>query len=238
MPLRSPDEFIFPKSSDVVTINVGGRDFRTTLSTLRSQPGSLLAEKFADEPLKKAGTEPLFVDRNPDAFEAVLEFLRTGKRIPSLKPVSPAAIDEEFRFWRLAPSYVDTLTPSPAYTLADQTRQRTVAAMLREGTIYVEAFMRIVRQELDVAAQNAKSELYLCLGAPPAPLKGKQLHDVNLHKWLSLRRGHLSLLSEALLKEGFVVNIQSGLPEKDWVWIQIQWPLVLNEPIKGSFTFE
>ena len=228
-----------------MTINVGGREFKTTLTTLRSHPTSLLAEKFSEESLKKIDADnarkqsPLFIDRNPDAFESVLEYLRTGKPLHTKLGISQAVIDEEFRFWRVAPTYVESLTPNPAYTLADQIRQRTVSAMLREGTTYIDVFLRILRQELELAAQNAKSELYLTFGAPPTSThKGKPIHDANLHKWLSLRRAHLSLLAEAIAKEGFTVQIASGLPEKDWIWLLIQWPLVPNEPIKGTFNFE
>ncbi|MDP2435484.1 MAG: hypothetical protein Q8P67_07060 [archaeon] len=236
----SVDDQVFPREVDVVTLNVGGRRFETTLATLRSQPGSLLAEKFSEESLKKVdATKALFIDRNPDAFESVLEFLRTRKRLHNKRGISLAAIEEEFRFWRVIPSIAEALAPSPAHTLAEQTRQRTVAAILRDGSIYIEVFMRMLRQELELAAQTAKSEVYLNFGSPPsASHKGKRLHDTNLHKWLTLRRGHLSILVEAIRREGFLVEIATGLPNEDWIWFRISWPLIPNDPIPGSYTFE
>ncbi|KAJ3270300.1 BTB/POZ domain-containing protein kctd14 [Borealophlyctis nickersoniae] len=75
-------------SSDIVTLNVGGRLFTTTRSTLSRYPDSMLARLAAwphDEPTETTGSQsssssstPL-IDRNPDTFELVLTYLRDDR---------------------------------------------------------------------------------------------------------------------------------------------------------------
>ncbi len=75
-------------ATDIVALNVGGKVFKTTLSTLTSEPESLLWTMFhPDSPMKAAGVEAAkkdeegayFIDRSPDTFAVILEFLRTRK---------------------------------------------------------------------------------------------------------------------------------------------------------------
>ena len=73
------------KSSDIIGINVGGQIFTTTRATLCSQPGSMLARMFAAEsPFQEFAQdddERIYLDRDPEAFEHVLAFLRAGKLV-------------------------------------------------------------------------------------------------------------------------------------------------------------
>lgn len=69
--------------NDVIRLDVGGRLFKTTRATLVSDPDSMLAKMFDPDsgwmaPAKQDGeTGTTFIDRNPDAFEVILDFLRT-----------------------------------------------------------------------------------------------------------------------------------------------------------------
>ena len=82
-----------PHLSDVIRLNVGGRAFAASRSTLScpADPDSVLAKMFAVDSVyngtgsrvmrgcKTLKNEEVFIDRSPEAFEAVLEYLRTGK---------------------------------------------------------------------------------------------------------------------------------------------------------------
>jgi len=64
---------------EVVTLNVGGRLFRTTRTTLTSEPDSVLGRMFdPTSPLPPARMidGAFFIDANPAIFEVVLDFLR------------------------------------------------------------------------------------------------------------------------------------------------------------------
>jgi len=90
-----------------VRINVGGRVFETYTSTLRKYPNTLLGTMFHPrnrELLKQSEDtkEDIFFDRNPRAFEAILDFYRTGRLIkPDNVPL--ALLKEELKFFQLDP---------------------------------------------------------------------------------------------------------------------------------------
>ncbi|XP_030472638.2 protein ENDOPLASMIC RETICULUM-ARRESTED PEN3 [Syzygium oleosum] len=69
-----------PPNPDSIKLNVGGKLFETTASTLRSAgPDSLLSalsSRAAQDP------NPIFIDRDPDVFSVILSLLRTD-RLPS-----------------------------------------------------------------------------------------------------------------------------------------------------------
>ena len=66
--------------SNIISINVGGTVFSTTKTTLTVDPESMLA-RMCDTELshERDSNGNIFLDRNPKAFEIILEFLRTGK---------------------------------------------------------------------------------------------------------------------------------------------------------------
>jgi len=69
----------------VIKLNVGGKVFTSTLSTLAgSEPDSVLAAMFrgdngAARPARMDADGAYFIDRSPDAFAAIIEFLRTRR---------------------------------------------------------------------------------------------------------------------------------------------------------------
>lgn len=74
-------------SGTIVRLNVGGELMSTTLSTLRSQPASLLGRMFDEEsrfgePLRDE-SGAVFLDADPEAFRVILNYLRRGLRVGS-----------------------------------------------------------------------------------------------------------------------------------------------------------
>lgn len=73
---------LYPQTSAVVKLNVGGEFFTTTVGTLRKIPGSRLADMFCT--LAKASSNEdeegrFFIDRPGTYFGPVLDYLRSGQ---------------------------------------------------------------------------------------------------------------------------------------------------------------
>jgi hypothetical protein len=72
--------FIFEgRESDWVSLNVGGRTFSTTRSTLTKDKDSMLAKMFGDNwqsTTDAAGS--YLIDRTPEYFAPILNYLRCG----------------------------------------------------------------------------------------------------------------------------------------------------------------
>lgn len=94
------------KHSDWVTLNVGGKCFTTSKSTLTAkEPNSMLARMFAEDdigyfftPSNVDTTGAYLIDRSPTYFEPILNYLRNGQLIYD-SFVNPEGILEEARFF-------------------------------------------------------------------------------------------------------------------------------------------
>jgi len=65
--------------SELIILNVGGKRFTTSLSTLRSMKGTLLEEMFrkgANKTISADGS--YFIDRDPSTFGHILDYIRSG----------------------------------------------------------------------------------------------------------------------------------------------------------------
>lgn len=99
--------------SDWITLNVGGRHFTTTRSTLLAQePLSMLARMFADEnnvylmnPSATDCTGAYLIDRSPEYFEPILNYLRHGDVILD-KNVNPKGVLEEAIFYGISDFFI------------------------------------------------------------------------------------------------------------------------------------
>ncbi|XP_033220598.1 BTB/POZ domain-containing protein KCTD9 isoform X3 [Belonocnema kinseyi] len=95
------------RCSDWVTLNVGGKYFSTTRSTLiNKEPMSMLARMFTDReecewrlpPSKRDQSGAFLIDRSPIYFEPLLNYLRHGQLILDLNLNSKGVL-EEARFY-------------------------------------------------------------------------------------------------------------------------------------------
>ncbi|KAM6902253.1 BTB/POZ domain-containing protein KCTD9b [Xenentodon cancila] len=88
--------------TDWLTLNVGGRRFTTTRSTLVSkEPESMLAHMFREKDVwgnKQDSEGAYLIDRSPDYFEPILNFLRHGQLIIN-EGINPLGVLEEARFF-------------------------------------------------------------------------------------------------------------------------------------------
>lgn len=94
--------------SDWIKLNVGGKHFVTSRSTLLAkEPLSMLARMFADDndmylmnPSAKDETGAYLIDRSPEYFEPILNYLRHGEVILD-KHINPKGVLEEAVFYGL-----------------------------------------------------------------------------------------------------------------------------------------
>lgn len=92
--------------SDWITLNVGGKYFTTSKSSLTAkEPNSMLARMFAENdcgyfftPSNVDSEGAYLIDRSPAYFEPILNYLRNGQLIYD-KCVNPEGILEEARFF-------------------------------------------------------------------------------------------------------------------------------------------
>ncbi|NXF48422.1 KCTD9 protein, partial [Oceanites oceanicus] len=80
-----PHEELTGSHTDWLTLNVGGRYFTTTRSTLvNKEPDSMLAHMFKDKDAwgnKQDHRGAFLIDRSPEYFEPILNYLRHGQLI-------------------------------------------------------------------------------------------------------------------------------------------------------------
>ena len=76
----SPLYMSSPKKLQLVSLDVGGKIFKTKMETLTKYPDSALARMFTDplieETLTKTENGEYFLDVDPEDFEVILKFLR------------------------------------------------------------------------------------------------------------------------------------------------------------------
>lgn len=103
-----------PVMEQVITLNVSGKIFYTTLHTLTKQRGSLLAALFgSSRPLRRLEDGSVFLDRNAEAFGYVLEWLRSGVIPNDLNSRETLLVQAEARFWQLGDLVSCTSTTTP-----------------------------------------------------------------------------------------------------------------------------
>ncbi|XP_026193189.1 uncharacterized protein LOC34618782 [Cyclospora cayetanensis] len=88
--------------SSKVLLNVGGRHFATTASTLSNYGPHYLSRRLSP-PWRHGETREIFVDRNGDAFTYILDFLRNGTLCCSNKPWLLQQLLLEARFFCIRP---------------------------------------------------------------------------------------------------------------------------------------
>lgn len=128
-------------NSDWITLNVGGKIFCTTRSTLVAvEPESMLAKMFSDEHHWNNTTDrsgAYLLDRTPEYFEVILGYLRHRQLI--LGPnVHPQGVLEEARFFGLE-SLIDKLETlveeyQPKTDHTPLTRREVINALLVNQT--------------------------------------------------------------------------------------------------------
>ena len=89
-------------SGDVISINVGGRVFSTTKNTILRAGDGLLAKMVSSEVgVTRDSEENIFIDRNPEMFGSILEYLRTGRLYENDLSCSLDQLQDEAKYFGL-----------------------------------------------------------------------------------------------------------------------------------------
>lgn len=119
-------------AEDWITLNVGGRCFTTSKSTLTAkEPNSMLARMFSDlfTPSNIDAKGAYLIDRSPTYFEPILNYLRNGQLIYDTN-VNPEGILEEAKFFG-----VDSIVPMLEQAINDKKKERDDFPLTRRDII-------------------------------------------------------------------------------------------------------
>ncbi|KAF7825558.1 BTB/POZ domain-containing protein [Senna tora] len=98
-------------SDDRIKLNVGGKLFETTLSTVRSGgPDSLLSalsSRAIDDP------NPVFIDRDPEIFSVLLSLLRTNTLPSTARRFSKQELADEALYYGIDAQFKAATSPPP-----------------------------------------------------------------------------------------------------------------------------
>merc|ERR1712079_202184 len=88
------DEKIDNSMSEIITLRVGGRIFRTSKATLLKSLyfKALLGNKFGDQ----ARDGSYFIDRDGDFFKYIMRFLRNGRVTVSAEDIEDIAVEAQY----------------------------------------------------------------------------------------------------------------------------------------------
>ncbi|XP_039161359.1 protein ENDOPLASMIC RETICULUM-ARRESTED PEN3 [Eucalyptus grandis] len=104
-----------PPNPDRIKLNVGGKLFETTASTLRSAgPDSLLfalSSRAAQDP--DPDPSPIFIDRDPDIFSAILSLLRTDRLPSTALRFSKQDLADEAVYYGVESRLRSAMSPAP-----------------------------------------------------------------------------------------------------------------------------
>lgn len=96
---------------DRIKLNVGGKLFETTLSTIRSGGPDSLLHALSARPIDDLN--PVFIDRDPEIFSVLLSVLRTY-RIPSTaRRYSKQELTDEAIYYGIEPRLKSAMLPPP-----------------------------------------------------------------------------------------------------------------------------
>uniref|UniRef100_A0A673ANR7 BTB/POZ domain-containing protein KCTD9-like n=1 Tax=Sphaeramia orbicularis TaxID=375764 RepID=A0A673ANR7_9TELE len=130
--LRGPEKC--QTHTDWLTLNVGGRCFTTTRSTLVSEYQSLMPINVWGNKQDSQGA--FLIDRSPDYFEPILNYLRHGQLIIN-EGINPLGVLEEARFFgieQLAEQLENLIKASPPDDHSPLTRKEFIRFLLATTT--------------------------------------------------------------------------------------------------------
>ena len=90
------------QESGVVTLEVGGTIFKTTITTLTTKANSMLAAMFSGRhEVHTNAAGAVFIDRDPTHFALILNYLRGGQLPSSLPILTLEALQNEADYYQL-----------------------------------------------------------------------------------------------------------------------------------------
>ncbi|KAL4230879.1 hypothetical protein ACF0H5_011253 [Mactra antiquata] len=160
------------KIPDIVNVVVGGSVFVTTMKTLRSVPDTRLAEISTNSQEFLPDQNVYFFDRNPEFFNFVLDFYRTGElHIP--KHVCGAAIRNELEFWQIQPASIADCCVSNLFKFEDELE---VTNNLRRQ--FETKSLEYTKEELERSKWNRTKNMLWCVLDKPSSSKLAKAYSI------------------------------------------------------------
>ncbi|KAL6986627.1 Protein ENDOPLASMIC RETICULUM-ARRESTED PEN3 [Sarracenia purpurea var. burkii] len=104
---------IWVQPSDRIKLNVGGKLFETTVSTLQSGgPDSLLAA-LSNRPAQNSQSEPVFIDRDPEIFSVLLSLLRSNRLPSTARRFTKQELADEASYYGIESQLKSAMLPCP-----------------------------------------------------------------------------------------------------------------------------
>ncbi|KAF5785508.1 putative chromatin remodeling & transcription regulator BTB-POZ family [Helianthus annuus] len=99
-------------STDRIKLNVGGKLFETTVSTLQSGgPDSLLAALSNRQ--HHSSSTPIFIDRDPEIFSVLLSLLRTNRLPSTSRRFTDQELSDEASYYGIESHLKSAMLPNP-----------------------------------------------------------------------------------------------------------------------------
>lgn len=184
-------------NSEWVTLNVGGKYFTTSRSTLLTkEPQSMLARMFAEgesgylmTPSNVDSNGAYLIDRSPTYFEPILNYLRNGQLIFDTH-VNPEGILEEARFFG-----IESLIPQLESLIQNSQRSRDNVPLTRRDVINALILTPLTAelrfQGVNLAGSDLSRLDLRSINFKYACLHGCRMVGANL-SWCSMERADLS----------------------------------------------
>ncbi|XP_063228598.1 BTB/POZ domain-containing protein KCTD9 [Bacillus rossius redtenbacheri] len=184
-------------NSDWITLNVGGKYFTTSKSTLLTkEPMSMLARMFAEgekgyimTPSNMDKNGAYLIDRSPTFFEPILNYLRNGQLIFN-SDVNPEGVLEEARFFG-----IESVVPQLEAVIQSSQRSRDNVPLTRRDVInalILTPFTAELRfQGVNLAGSDLSRLDLRNINFKYACLHGCRMVGANL-SWCCLERADLS----------------------------------------------
>ncbi|KAK4478499.1 hypothetical protein RD792_013976 [Penstemon davidsonii] len=96
-------------ANDRIKLNVGGKLFETTVSTLRSGGSDSLLSALSNRP----ANDPVFIDRDPEIFSVLLSLLRSNRLPSTAKRFSNQELIDEALYFGIESHLRSALAPIP-----------------------------------------------------------------------------------------------------------------------------
>ncbi|CAF3206034.1 unnamed protein product [Rotaria sp. Silwood2] len=120
-----------------VVLNVGGREFLTTVETLTKEKNSFFTGLFSESwNLEKDNRERIFIDRNGDLFAEVLDFMRNPHEFILPDERLRKRLINEAKFYKLK-SFLEVLT-EPERKLEEEKRKRQEEIFIGDTLLTIE----------------------------------------------------------------------------------------------------
>ncbi|KAL8196446.1 hypothetical protein R6Q57_024741 [Mikania cordata] len=98
--------------TDRIKLNVGGKVFETTVSTLRSGGSESLLAALSSRQLQSS-SNPVFIDRDPEIFSVLLSLLRTNRLPSTSRRFTDQELSDEASYYGIESQLKSAMLPNP-----------------------------------------------------------------------------------------------------------------------------